>query len=291
MTLILAPGIGLLAWAHYAPLLGDSFRKTYRRLLRWNDELPFVKFAISEDERIMLTAELPAAALDRDAVGRTLARLVAVCDLLYEESASFLGDWAQRRRERTDQPPGAIRRRRRRARGARSDRRHRGHGGGDRAGRSRRHERGASRIGDGGRIRRGAGAMTDPGRRVRRPLLVVGTSLVVLVAWLAPGGAPPVRAVEGVVASGATTLTVQPDKHRVHARVDLRIRNDRPSTTSGGVTTDWLVQEWAIAVPDEAVDVRVTRAGKRQPTTIRERDGYDHVTFDAAAGRALRPDR
>ena len=93
MTLILAPGVGLLAWAHYAPALNDSFRKTYRRLLRWNDELPFVKFALAEDERIMLTAEVPGAVLDRDAVGRTLARLVAVCDLLHEESKPFLGDW------------------------------------------------------------------------------------------------------------------------------------------------------------------------------------------------------
>jgi len=97
ITLIHAPGVGLLAWAHYAPILGDSFRKTYRRLLRWNDELPFVKFALAEDERIMLTAEVPAAALDVDAVGRTLARLVAVCDLLIDESASFLGDWAKLR--------------------------------------------------------------------------------------------------------------------------------------------------------------------------------------------------
>jgi len=95
VTLILAPDVGLVAWAHYAPILADSFRKTYRRLLRWNDELPFVKFALSEDERIMLTAEVPPASLDVDAVGRTLARLVAVCDLLHEESASFLGDWAK----------------------------------------------------------------------------------------------------------------------------------------------------------------------------------------------------
>jgi hypothetical protein len=94
VTLIVAPGVGLLAWAHFAPALGDSFRKTYRRLLRWNDELPFVKFALAEDERIMLTAEVPAADLDRDAVGRSLARLVAVCDLLHEESKGFLGDWA-----------------------------------------------------------------------------------------------------------------------------------------------------------------------------------------------------
>jgi len=95
VTLILAPDVGLLAWAHYAPVLADSFRKTYRRLLRWNDELPFVKFALSEDERIMLTAEVPPTALDADAVGRTLARLVAVCDLLHDDSASFLGDWAK----------------------------------------------------------------------------------------------------------------------------------------------------------------------------------------------------
>jgi hypothetical protein len=95
VTLIVAPGVGLLAWAHYAPILADSFRKTYRRLLRWNDELPFVKFALSEDDRIMLTAEVPSAALDRDAVGRTLARLVSVCDLLHDESASFLGDQAK----------------------------------------------------------------------------------------------------------------------------------------------------------------------------------------------------
>jgi hypothetical protein len=95
VTLIMAPGVGLLAWAHYAPILADGFRKTYRRLLRWNDELPFVKFALSEDERIMLTAEVPSTTLDRDAVGRTLARLVAVADLLHEASASFLGDWAK----------------------------------------------------------------------------------------------------------------------------------------------------------------------------------------------------
>jgi hypothetical protein len=94
ITLIVAPDVGLLAWAHFAPALGDSFRKTYRRLLRWNDELPFVKFALAEDERIMLTAEVPAAVLDRDAVGRALARLVAVCDLLHEESSGFLGEWA-----------------------------------------------------------------------------------------------------------------------------------------------------------------------------------------------------
>jgi len=90
LTLILAPGLGLLAWVHYAPALGDSFRKTYRQLLKWNDELPFVKFALADDERIVLAAELPLAGLDRDALGRTVARLVAVCDLLAGPSARWL---------------------------------------------------------------------------------------------------------------------------------------------------------------------------------------------------------
>ena len=42
---------------------------------------------ISEDERPVLTAELPVATLDRDALGVALARLVSVCDLLLDESA------------------------------------------------------------------------------------------------------------------------------------------------------------------------------------------------------------
>jgi hypothetical protein len=90
LTLILAPEIGLVAWVHYAPALGDAFRKTYRQLLKWNDELPFVKFALSADEDIVLSAELAPAELAGDALGRAIARLVAVCDLLHEASAGFL---------------------------------------------------------------------------------------------------------------------------------------------------------------------------------------------------------
>ena len=65
----------MVAWVHFAPPLSDSFRKTYRQLLRWNDELPFAKFAVSEDDRPVLTLELPAAELSRDAVGSLLARV------------------------------------------------------------------------------------------------------------------------------------------------------------------------------------------------------------------------
>jgi hypothetical protein len=51
VTLILDPSIGLVVWVHFAPPIGDGFRKSYRRLLRWNDEFPFVKFAVADPDR------------------------------------------------------------------------------------------------------------------------------------------------------------------------------------------------------------------------------------------------
>lgn len=75
---------------HYAPPLADSVRKTYRQMLHWNDELPLVKFALGDEERPVLTTELALEQLDRDALGLMLARLVAVCDLLYEESKGWV---------------------------------------------------------------------------------------------------------------------------------------------------------------------------------------------------------
>ena len=96
VTLILDPALALIGWAHFAPPINDSFRKSYRLLLRWNDETPFVKFALAEDERPVLTSELPAAALDRDAVGLALARLLAVADRLHDPATAWLkgGAWS-----------------------------------------------------------------------------------------------------------------------------------------------------------------------------------------------------
>jgi hypothetical protein len=101
VTLILDPGMGLVAWVHYAPPLSDTLRKTYHQLLRWNDELPFAKFALSEDERPVLTAEVPADRLDRDSLGLTIARLLAICDLLYQESRA----WTDRIARPKGEPP------------------------------------------------------------------------------------------------------------------------------------------------------------------------------------------
>ena len=90
ITLILDPALALVAWVHYAPPLSDSFRRGYRRLLRWNDGFPFAKFAPAEDERPVLEAEIPVRWLEREELGLALARLLAICDLLLEESASLV---------------------------------------------------------------------------------------------------------------------------------------------------------------------------------------------------------
>lgn len=90
ITLILDPSTALICWVHYAPPIGDAFRKSYRKLLRWNDEYPFAKFSLAEDERPVLAAELPIRTLDRDELGLALARALAISDRLLEESAAWL---------------------------------------------------------------------------------------------------------------------------------------------------------------------------------------------------------
>ena len=90
LTLILDPQLALVGWIHYAPPLADTFRKSYRQFLRWNDELPFVKFVLSEDERPVLSAEIPAPTVTAHTAGLLLARLLGVCDLLLDESVHWL---------------------------------------------------------------------------------------------------------------------------------------------------------------------------------------------------------
>jgi hypothetical protein len=89
-TLILDPALGLIAWVHFAPPIGDAFRKSYQKLLRWNDEFPFVKFALAEDGRPTLSTEIPTRHLDLDELGLALARSLGLCDTLLEESAAWL---------------------------------------------------------------------------------------------------------------------------------------------------------------------------------------------------------
>lgn len=96
ITVILDPSLALICWAHYAPPINDSFRVSYRKLLRWNDDLPFVKFSIGEDERPLLVAEIPVAQASREALGLALARQLAVADRYHADSIGWLkaGGWS-----------------------------------------------------------------------------------------------------------------------------------------------------------------------------------------------------
>jgi hypothetical protein len=90
VTVILDPDLAIIAWAHYAPPINDMFRKSYRKLLRWNDEFPFAKFSVGEDERPLLAVEVPIAGVDADGLGLALARIVGIADRLFDESTDWL---------------------------------------------------------------------------------------------------------------------------------------------------------------------------------------------------------
>ena len=90
VTVVLDPTAGAFVWLHMAPPIGDGFRRSYRKLLRWNDEFPFVKFSLAADDRPIAAVEIPTERLDRDALGLGIARLLAICDLLLEETAEWI---------------------------------------------------------------------------------------------------------------------------------------------------------------------------------------------------------
>ena len=90
ITLILDPSLGLICWVHFAPPIGDAYRKSFRKLLRWNDEFPFAKFSLAEDDRPVLASEIPLRSMERDELGLALARSLLIADQLLEESAGWL---------------------------------------------------------------------------------------------------------------------------------------------------------------------------------------------------------
>ncbi len=90
ITVILDPSLALIVWAHYAPPINDMFRKSYRKLLRWNDEFPFAKFSVGEDERPLLAVEVPIAEADEDQLGLAIARVLGIADRLFDESKGWI---------------------------------------------------------------------------------------------------------------------------------------------------------------------------------------------------------
>jgi Putative bacterial sensory transduction regulator len=90
VTLILDPTIGAIVWAHLAPPLLDGLRKSYRTLLRWNDEFPLVKFSIADDGRPTAAVEIPSRWLDEDELGLALARVSGVADRVFEDTRGWI---------------------------------------------------------------------------------------------------------------------------------------------------------------------------------------------------------
>lgn len=89
-TVILDPALGLIAWAHLAPPLGDGLRKAYRTLLRWNDEFPLAKFSVADDGRPILSVEVPVRWLDADELGLALARVAGIADRVFDDTRGWL---------------------------------------------------------------------------------------------------------------------------------------------------------------------------------------------------------
>jgi hypothetical protein len=101
-TVAWVDGVGTSLWAYYGLEAMEIPKRIYARMLRANFDYPFVKFAMTDDDRPMLMTELPTRALDRDELGRGLVRLTVVADRLLEETANavadrgILPDWSDR---------------------------------------------------------------------------------------------------------------------------------------------------------------------------------------------------
>ena len=110
VTVAWVAGVGCSLWAYYGLEAMEIPKRLYARMLRANFDYPYVKFALTDDDRPMLMTELPSAALDRDELGRGLVRLLVVADRLLEETAhavsdrGVLPDWT----DRVGRNPGLI---------------------------------------------------------------------------------------------------------------------------------------------------------------------------------------
>jgi hypothetical protein len=92
VTVAWVAGIGCSLWAYYGFEGMEIPKRVYARMLRANFDYPYVKFALTDDDRPMLMTELPTAALDRHELGRGLARLAIVADRLLDETAAAVAD-------------------------------------------------------------------------------------------------------------------------------------------------------------------------------------------------------
>jgi hypothetical protein len=95
VTVAWVAGAGCSLWAYYGLEAMEIPKRVFARMLHANFDYPFVKFALTDDDRPMLMTELPASSVTRDELGRGLARLVIVADRLLDETASAVADRAE----------------------------------------------------------------------------------------------------------------------------------------------------------------------------------------------------
>ena len=102
VTVAWVAGVGCALWAYYGLEEMELPKRILHRMLRANFDYPYVKFALTDDDRPMLLTELPSSAVDREELGRGLVRLIVVADRLLEETAAAVADhgllpmWADR---------------------------------------------------------------------------------------------------------------------------------------------------------------------------------------------------
>jgi hypothetical protein len=102
VTVAWVAGVGCALWAYYGLEEMELPKRILHRMLRANFDYPYVKFALTEDDRPMLLTELPSSAVDCEELGRGLVRLIVVADRLLEETAAAVADrgvlpvWADR---------------------------------------------------------------------------------------------------------------------------------------------------------------------------------------------------
>jgi hypothetical protein len=92
LTVAWVSGVGVSLWAYYGLEAMEIPKRIFARMLRANFEYPFVKFAMTDDDRPMLMTELPTRALHRDELGRAITRIIVVADRLLEETAHAVAD-------------------------------------------------------------------------------------------------------------------------------------------------------------------------------------------------------
>ncbi len=253
LTVILDPALAVICWAHYAPPITDMFRRSYRKLLRWNDEFPFAKFSVGEDERPLLAVELPVGARRR---GRPRPGHRPDPGHRRPPRRGLEGMAVARRPDaRPDRPDVAQRRPPRALRGAP-----------------------ARAVRDGDDAEAAAEAATDPNGARSRAHRGVRTShrgparhLAALVFAIAaasgllaiPAVAPEVRAATpDLTIVSQARYDVQPDQHRIRVTVDLVLTNHLRDTT----TKRYYFDRAFLSVLPGSSGLSADRAGHAEPS-------------------------